>query len=98
MTTPDAEATAIAAGFAAPRPRAHHTAPAGSKENPIVIGPPGKCEECEEADRGKVGAAGLGLLLCAVAGGLLYIGVDLITNGWLSRTMSGSSPLEEADE
>jgi hypothetical protein len=33
------------------------------------------CEDCAEGGKG---GTGLGLLLCAVAGGLLYMGLDLI--------------------
>lgn len=51
------------------------------------------CEQCGEPGKG---AVGLGLLICLVAGGLAYIGLDLVTGGGLSRRFGGAR--EEDDE
>lgn len=50
------------------------------------------CEDCGEPGKA---ATGLGLLICAVAGGLLYIGLDLVTGGGLSRRFGGAREDEE---
>jgi hypothetical protein len=64
---------------APPAPRAQHAAPAPAEDE-------APCADCAEADGGR-GAAGLGLLILGVAGGLAFIGLDLATGGALSRRL-----------
>lgn len=51
-------------------------------------GPP-PCEDCGEKQGGPRGVA-LGLLLCAVAGALAYMGLDLMTGHALTRRLGGA--------
>lgn len=67
-----------------PRRRTTTAEEAGPAAEPAV----NECEDCAEPTRNA--AAGLGLLICAVAGGLLYIGLDLVTGGGLSRRLGGA--------
>lgn len=48
-------------------------------------------QECSWCERGS------GLVLVAGAVALLYIGVDLITGGWLSRAVIGAPPPPAAE-
>lgn len=92
------ETTAAAAANgktdAKPRPGPGKTGiPAEPKAEPVtaaVIEGKPIDEECEQCGEPGKAATGLGLLICAVAGGLLYIGIDLITGGGLSRKLSGT--------
>ena len=98
-TTPVADAgQANGKTDAKPKPGAGKTGHAGeprSETKPVTVisGKPADddgqpCDQCGDGEPGKA-AAGLGLLICAVAGGLLYIGIDLVTGGGLSRKLSG---------
>lgn len=76
---------------AKPKP-APHRRTTESEADPVTVKVTEPCEDCDEPGRG---AFGLGLLLCAVAGGLLYIGMDLITGGGLTRKLAGAREDEE---
>lgn len=86
MTTDAKPATAEPA---AAKAESNGQAPASSPP-PLPDTPDEMCEDCAEG--GKSGM-GLGLLLCAVAGGLAYMGLDLIFG--LSRRLAG--PAESDD-
>jgi len=82
MTTTDAKPATAEPAAAKAESNGQAPAPASTPDPP--------CEDCAEG--GKSGM-GLGLLLCAVAGGLAYMGLDLIFG--LSRRLAG--PAEEGD-
>jgi hypothetical protein len=74
---------------AAPEPGLSPAAPAAAAGEP--------CEPCtQNAERR--GAAGLGLVLCGVAGALAYIGIDLLTGGGLSRMLGGGRGWDDGEE
>jgi hypothetical protein len=72
---------------AAPDSPAASNGRARQSRPPRIVKPaePEPCADCEPSR----GATGLGLLLCAVAGGLLFIGLDLISGGGLTRRLAG---------
>lgn len=95
-TTAAATETGQANGKTDAKPRPQRATATKAEPDPVKIvtgKPDGECEGCDEPGKG---AVGLGLLICAVAGGLLYIGLDLVTGGGLSRKFAGAR--EDEDE
>lgn len=98
-TTPAADAgQANSKTDAKPRPphRPAHTTTSKAGPVTVTVTEPADddagCDECA-GEPGKA-AVGLGLLICAVAGGLLYIGLDLASGGWFSRKFAGAQESE----
>ena len=56
--------------------------------------PAAKAEPCEDCGPGK-GTAGAGILLCAVGGALLFVGLDLVSGGALARRLGGAREEDE---